>query len=149
MMFGELIFTNPLCYFTTPHVSLTLHRPDGVVKHHTEFNRLAFGIDLDGNPLPGDIGCIYRGLDIISSRKYEEMMGSTSNDHPQYQRTTAPDGQTVIVSASTKQNGRGFEGCHATDKIVFQSIYLLHMDENKRKIGQRHSFQSSYVNNTG
>jgi hypothetical protein len=68
-----------------------------IVIRHANFNRLAFGIDLDGNHLPGETGWVYRGLDIISSEKYEEIMGSTFNDHPQYQRTTAPNSQTVIV----------------------------------------------------
>ncbi len=56
-----------------------------VVNRHAEFNRLVFGINLDGNPLPSENRSVYRGLDMISSEKYKEIMGSTFNDHPQYQ----------------------------------------------------------------
>ncbi len=54
------------------------HSTDKTVGNcHAKFNRLAFGIDLDGNPLPSENGCVYRGLNIISSEKCEEIMGST------------------------------------------------------------------------
>ncbi len=77
-----------------------------VVNCHAEFNRLAFGIDLDGNPLPYENG-------FVLTRFGHTFLGNTSNVHPQYQRTTAPNGQNVVVS--TKQNAQDFEGCIETD----------------------------------
>ncbi len=60
-------------------------------------------------------------------------MGSTSNDHPQYQRTTAPNGQAVIVSCPQSKMDRTLRV--AMKQIdCFHSIHLFHLDETGRKL---------------
>ncbi len=67
-------------------------------------------------------------------------MCSPSNDHPQYQRTTALNGQTVIASRPRSKMDR-------TLRVVmnqidfFQSIHLFHLDETGRKLGQDSLFK--------
>ena len=113
-----------------------------IVIRHTNFNRLAFGIDLDGNHLPGETGCVYRGFDIISSEKYKEIMSSTSNDHPHYQRTTDPDGQTVIVSRQQSSKMDSTLRVVMKQLDCFRSIHLFILDETGRKLGQDSLFKA-------
>ncbi len=72
-------------------------------------------------------------------------MDSTSNDHPHYQRTIAPNGQPVIVS---RQRSKMDRTLRVVMKQIDCSIHRFHLDKTGRKLGQAVSSRS-FLNDTG